>query len=341
MGDASAIQWTDATWNCVVGCSRVSPGCENCYAERFVHRGLHASHRGLTVMRAGAPGWTGEVRLVPEALVRPLRWKRGRRVFVNSLSDLFHERLPFESIAAVFGVMAACPQHTFQILTKRPKRARAFFAWVVERCNAGATTPYDVILSAKNDIDAELWESALERAGIDREDVFEEPWPLPHVWLGVTAEDQQRADERIPVLLETPAAVRFVSYEPALGPVDLRPYLGCLRCAGTGSVSVPGGGKACGACFDWAQGSPRPGPHLDWVIAGGESGPRARPFDLAWARATINGCRAAGVPAFFKQAGAEPRIDGLRPLAIRARNGDDMQEWPEALRVRDFPTVRP
>ena len=317
----SKIEWTDCTWNCVVGCSRVSPGCENCYAERFVHRGLSPQHRGLTVMRQTGPGWTGEVRLVEGALAKPLGWRKPRRVFVNSLSDLFHERLSMQAVARVFAVMAEASRHTFQILTKRPKRMRELLS-------------SDLFW---HDVD-EAWCSLFSRDRTDEQHdaVCErfETQRLPNVWLGVTAEDQARADERIPVLLDTPAALRFVSYEPALGPVDLRLPKGAhaadLRAAGASLI--------------------------DWLIVGGESGPGARPFDVAWARSAVTQCAAAGVPCFVKQFGASPEavpMDGpyqkttaggdpwpARPLRLRDRKGKDPSEWPEDLRVREFPGVR-
>lgn len=310
MGTSSSIEWTDRTWNPLVGCSRVSEGCRHCYAERFVHRGLAAQHRGLTIAGDGGKGprWTGDVRLVPERLGEPLRWKKAQRVFVNSLSDLFHENVAFETIAAVFGVMEACPHLTFQVLTKRPRRAREFCAWV--KRESGRLHPSD------------------------RPRAF----PLPNLWLGVSVEDQRTADERIPVLLELPAALHFVSYEPALGPVDFGRYVsGRERVHGVASPSV----------------GHRIVDRLGWIIVGGESGPGARPFDLAWARSTIEQCRTARVACFVKQLGARPiaahhqvesggvmSVEGgefVDPLYLRHRKGADPAEWPEDLRIREVP----
>lgn len=215
MGAESKIEWTDTTWNPVRGCSRVSPGCDNCYAMRQAHRFNHeaqdgarrglGAYDGLTTIRRGKVDWSGRVRLVPEMLGAPLRWRKPRRVFVNSMSDLFHESLSDEQIAAVFGAMACCSRHTFQVLTKRAKRMREWIGW--------ADGHRDTIHHA--------FSVATGRAGMRPWD-----WPLPNVWLGVSAEDQQRADERIPDLLATPAAVRFVSAEPLLGPIDLSRWLG-------------------------------------------------------------------------------------------------------------------
>src|SRR5690606_22560010 len=180
----TTIEWTQGTWNPVSGCTRVSPGCDNCYAMRQAHRfsGNCQPYEGLTTIRRGKVDWTGSVRFVPEMLEVPLQ-RKPTTWFVNSMSDLFHESLTNEQIASAFGGMAATPQHTYQILTKRPKRMREWFGWLDGRR------------------------------------------PLHNVWLGVSCEDQARADERIPHLLSTPAAVRFVSAEPLLGPIALRAWM--------------------------------------------------------------------------------------------------------------------
>lgn len=315
----TSIEWTDKTWSPVIGCSRVSPGCTNCYAERFVHRGLRPEHKGLTVLREHGPGWTGEVRFLPERLSLPSQWTKPRRIFVNPMSDLFHEKLSMRDVARVFAVMAEASRHTFQILTKRPRRMRD-------------------LLSSRlfwTDVD-EAWCSHFSRDRTEAQhdaiaNRFLADGLLPNVWLGVTAEDQQRADERIPVLLDTPAALRFVSYEPALGPVDLK---------------LPRG--------SWARDLRVSGASLiDWVIVGGESGPGARPFAVEWAGRVIHQCSAAGVPVFVKQLGAltvteeRPGLErgtwGWSYPKWRDRKGGDMSEWTgelERLRVRQFPEVR-
>jgi protein gp37 len=208
MGDNSNIEWTDATWNPVRGCALVSAGCTNCYAMRVAHRfsGDSQPYAGLTKLTSHGPVWTGDVTLWPDVLDVPLRWRRPRRIFVNSMSDLFHEDVPEEFIDKVFAVMALSPQHTFQILTKRPVRMR------------------DYLLTVQNDDkDFNRWSNA----GVEITDspcavIDDADWPLPNVWLGVSVEDQATADERIPLLLQTPAAVRFLSCEPLLGPVDLK-----------------------------------------------------------------------------------------------------------------------
>ena len=321
MSDKTGISWTDATWNPIAGCSLVSPGCTNCYAMKEAHRLGNAlrqeKYRGLTKVVNGEPVWTGDVRLWPAALDQPLRWKRPRRIFVNSMSDLFHEELSFSDVAAIFGVMAAARQHTFQILTKRPENALRFFDWLT-RFDAGYG-PADTCVIAAG--------VKLRRAEMRFPVV---PWPLKNVWLGVSAEDQQRADERIPLLLQTPAAVRFVSAEPLLGPIDLSDCFSRYREIGMQLLPLP-----------------------DWVITGGESGPRPRSSNESWFRSILRECRSAGVAFFMKQYGALPlrwevspevaAVEGIAPVLaglkpkLRQRAGADPSEWPEDLRVQQFP----
>jgi protein gp37 len=269
-------------------------GCLNCYAARMAARNLPEMRSPTTgapfaIMRDSGPRWTGDVELIASKLEEPLHWRKPRRVFVNSMSDLFHDDLSREAILSVWDVMKRRPRHTFQILTKRA---------------AGMKEAFETFLSDD---------------------------PLPNVWLGVSVEDQATADARIPLLLQTPAALRFVSYEPALGPANFKAAI-MLK-------------------------------FIDWVIVGGESGPRARPFDLAWARSARDQCAAAGVPFFLKQLGAVPVMNedewrslrstpllnhrnckhapdgsGVVPLYLRSRKGGDPSEWPEDLRdCRAFP----
>lgn len=286
MSDRSAIEWTDASWNPVSGCSKVSPGCAHCYAEALTLRFRPAS-------KPWWPAFAAEnVVLHPERLGAPLRWRRPRRVFVNSMSDLFHEQVPDAFIDRVFAVMALAQGQTFQVLTKRPERMRAYFArpdaeeWVADHIYA-----------------APMRESAQwVAAGRGR---VSPAWPLPNVWLGVSVENERWAEARVPVLVETPAAVRFLSCEPLLGPLDLNRWLGRLP-------------------VDWRTNPDPVEPPIDWVIVGGESGPRARPMDLAWVRAIRDQCRRAGVPLFIKQLG------GLRP-------GTALCDLPSDLRIREYP----
>lgn len=260
MADKTTIEWTDATWNPIVGCSIVSKGCTNCYAMRVA--GARTSHTakytGLTQPSKGGPVWTGEVRLWEKALTQPLSWREPRRVFVNSMGDLFHEAIPDEWIDRCFAVMALAPQHTFQILTKRPERMRAYF---------------------EGDREEAVWQARFVVAPANGH--YHADWPLPNCWLGVSAEDQATADERIPILLDTPAAVHFISAEPLLGAIDLRDI-----------VRVDDRGFRHRADQD-----------LDWVIVGGESGRGARPMHPAWARSLRDQCHEAGVQFFFKQWG--------------------------------------
>jgi protein gp37 len=270
MSENTSIEWTDATWNPIRGCSRVSEGCRNCYAERVASRfsGEGMPYEGL----AKNGKWTGKTRVVLEHLDDPSRWRRPRRIFVNSMSDLFHESLDDGAIDEVFAIMLATPRHTFQVLTKRPERMLAYSKRL-----------------------AEFREHQPESFGVfdfARGVTGEEPkWPAPNVWLGVSVENQAAADERIPLLLQTPAAVRFLSCEPLLGSVNAAPYLG-QRC-----VCSALDGRHTDAC----RGLARRG--VDWVIAGGESGNGARPMYLPWARSLRDQCAAASVPFFFKQWG--------------------------------------
>lgn len=259
------IQWTEAVWNPLAGCTKVSPGCAHCYAERMAKR-LKAIGRPEYQDVVDDKGrWTGRVTLVPERLEQPLKWKKPRMIFVNSMSDLFHEDVPDDFILAVFSIMLEAERHTFQLLTKRPERMRKI-------CNALI-------------------------------------YPLPNVWLGASVEDQKRADERILWLFQTPAAVRFLSIEPMLGPIDLQMSTWFNNNSET-KHNLPPNGVG-----------------LDWVIAGCESGPKARPASPDWFRSLRDQCQAAGVAFFLKQMVIDgklvhtPELDGRRWV-----------EYPEAKR---------
>lgn len=302
----TAIEWTDVVWNPVTGCDKVSPGCAHCYAEVVAGRFWAKLYPPVLVPTAegetARPRTFTDVQCHPERLSEPLKWRKPRKVFVNSMSDLFHEDVPDAFIFDALDVIERCPQHTFQVLTKRPQRMVEFFGGA---SGAGLSAP-----------------------------------PLPNLWLGVSVENQHFADERIPLLLQTPAAVRFVSAEPLLGPLYFfRGWLG----------------------------------QLSWVIVGGESGAKARPLFAAWARDIVTACQAARVPVFVKQLGANVRdrndagflgdepehwpeeifaedriehdLDGTRDgyqgapvrIHLRSKKGGDMAEWPEDLRVREWP----
>ena len=222
MAGKSNIEWCTDTWNPIRGCSRVSAGCQRCYAERQAIRQIGGAYAGLIKRTSHGPAWTGEIRTVPDLLDQPLRWAKPRRVFVNSMSDLFHESVPFEFIAAVFSIMAVTTRHTYQVLTKRPERMRSFFDWVLDGRSANSFDADERIM--KHWPPAIPWKASGKNAGAGYDNCGP-AFPFENVWLGVSVEDQATADERIPLLLQTPAAVRFVSYEPALGPVDFSRWM--------------------------------------------------------------------------------------------------------------------
>jgi len=294
MADHTKIEWTDATWNPITGCSVVSPGCTNCYAMKLAGTRLqhHPSRAGLTTMSKAGPVWNGEVRFNEEWLTQPLAWKRPRRIFVCAHGDLFHESVPDEWIDRVFAVMALAPQHTFQVLTKRSARMRQYVSNV-----CGSPMRFTRFAARGADI--------ARSVGKDKE--APPLWPLPNVWLGVSAEDQQRADERIPDLLATPAAIRWVSAEPLLGPIDLT----SIDLDGDSFITPLASVTSDELAEMWGDGEYRPPlPKLDWIVAGGESGPGARPMHPLWARSIRDQCQAAGVPFLFKQWGQWAPWDG-------------------------------
>ena len=311
MGDRSKIEWTEASWNPIAGCSVLSPGCTNCYAMRQAGGRLRSTAKfaGLTRPTKVGPVWTGVMRFWEKALEQPLRWKDPHRIFVNSMSDLFHESVPTEWIDRIFAIMALCPQHQFQVLTKRAEQMRDYISGMKSLFAGGIPERLaDIALtipSAPPNI-------------IDR-------WPLPNLHLGVSVEDQQRADERIPVLLDTPAAVRWISAEPLLGPVDLM------------TITVKARGMT--HIFPSLTTTGFGNPPLDWVVIGGESGPHARPFSMEWARSIITQCREAQTPVFMKQVGrwAGEVKDGVWHNRLYAHKGGAMDEWPADLRVREYP----
>lgn len=319
MADKSKIEWTDATWTIVQGCDPVSPGCTHCYVGPLLWRMMHHPDpkisgplQGLIEKHVNAAGetilrFTGKLALREDRLTWPLRWKEPRMIFVPSHGDLFHHNVPDSFIDKVFAVMALCPQHTFQVLTKRAERMREYL------------TADGVVPNSSIEMRAR-WYAEKTKAGSYKHIL----WPLPNVWLGVSAERQQEADERIPHLLNTPAAVRFVSCEPLLGPIDLR----CITVDGDGQMDalVPdtwegvwerewkdksgqGADEDRAAFLDWYNFPPNSElptgqlhPCLDWVIVGGENG--QRPMHPDWARSLHNQCAVAGVAFFFKQYGS-------------------------------------
>jgi protein gp37 len=281
MAQNSKIEWTEATWNPIVGCSIVSPGCTNCYAMKMAGRteamGI-SRYDGTTKQVNGNTVWTGKLARAPEAtLLAPLKRKKPTTYFVNSMGDLFHEDCPDEWIDQVFAVMALTPQHTYQVLTKRAARMREYLGCAHQRVADRAMEDAPVGLDIRK--------SGLTFAPKSTPAVYFEHWPLPNVWLGVSTERQKEANERIPHLLQTPAAIRFISAEPLLGAIDLME----IEIGGDLSWNALGGRGRKGG--------------LDWVIVGGESGPDARPMHPDWARWLRDQCAGAGVPFFFKQWG--------------------------------------
>jgi protein gp37 len=289
----SKIEWTNKTWNPVVGCSKVSAGCKNCYAIRMAWRLQHIHHSAekyadtVEKTAGGQLNWTGKVNLSESDLKKPLAWKQPRMIFVNSESDLFHEAIPFEFIDKVFAVMGRCQHHTFQVLTKRPARMLEYYN----------SDPYQRILNASYSLNLPKGHSL--GAGIDNPNT-PGAWGWKHVWLGVSVENQQTANERIPILLQTPAAIRFLSCEPLLGPVTLPLHSGainpvCITCSGSGKVN---GIRCPRKCIDGKNPFA-----IDWIIAGGESGKDARPMNPYWVRSLRDQSVKAGIPFFFKQWG--------------------------------------
>ena len=253
---ATKIEWAEETWNPIIGCSKVSPGCNNCYAERMAVRLAHMEiwrkpdvnseyyYPNVIVPQKGS-GWNGNTRFVEPALHKPLKWKKPKTIFICSMGDLFHESVQFEWISKVFSITQKCKHHTFLVLTKRPERMLEYFIHM----------------------------------GIK--------YPYLNVWLGVTAENKEQADKRIPILLQIPAAKRFVSIEPMLSKIDISEYLKVINESGFNDYGGPFSGRD----------------KLDWVICGGESGPGARPVHPDWVRSIRDQCRAVDTPFMFKQWG--------------------------------------
>ena len=358
MADHSTISWTDATWPIVAGCEYASPGCSNCWAVRDSWRlahnpnpKVHNAYFGtVDKLPSGKLVWSGIIRPLPERLDWPLKWRGFKRIFVCSQADLFHPKVPNEFIAAAFGVMAVCPQHTFQVLTKHPGRMRSFFEWVAGQQNGAAET---CAWEARHVPGVSGWQ-------------HDEPveWPLPNVWIGVTVEDQRRAEERIPELLRTPAAKRWLSVEPMLEAINLRQsWVDYLE--GWTAEQVCCGRRRGGECCGDPDAQQVQTERIDWVVCGGESAQtraNTRPFAIEWARDLMQQCRAASVPFFMKQLGTAPTWRGhsgpgehwpadttkndtghgyfaiMPPVGKGSRyKFHDPEHWPEDLRVQEFP----
>jgi len=292
MSDKTGISWTDATWNPLRGCRRVSPECEHCYAEKVAGRfhGPGEAYEGLVTLGKHGYRWNGKVHTIEKHMFDPLHWRRPREIFVNSMSDLFYEEVSDTFIALVFSIMAKAHWHRFQILTKRGGRMRDWFE-TKEAC------------------------AAKEEARS-----MGQPWPLPNVWLGVSVGLQDYM-YRVAELLSTPAAVKFVSAEPLIGPLDFtnvpcpgehEPGENCPVCGGRGKIDA------------FMEG-------LDWVITGCESGAGARPMDDDWARSIRDQCNAASVPFYLKQM----RVDGVKTELPFL----DGRQWMEKPRTSEVPAT--
>lgn len=366
MAENSKIEWTGATWNFLIGCDKVSAGCKGCYAILQAWIRMHNPNEkiqkkfaGTVKKENGKLNWTGQINFDERTLLMPLEKKEPTTYFVNSMSDLFHENVQNEWIDKAFAVMALCPQHTFQILTKRPERMRDYFI----------TDTYDEESQDYDSTNYRIYEQMIElktpHLDVDERRAIikcERP-PFDNVWLGVSVENQQTADERIPLLLETPAAVRFLSCEPLLEEVDLREYLGfthkCQACdyydfEETFIPENDEGDLECPKCQDDTLVSPTyhgfqfigEPEKIDWVIVGGESGHGARGCDIDWIRSIVRQCKATDVPVFVKQLGAKPftsKGNGTPEtpycreyLKLKSKKGGDIAEFSEDLRIREM-----
>ena len=311
----TSIEWTDETWNVFVGCSKISEGCRNCYAINQAYRnnamaqampnpGRMKYYEGLTEKKDNRVEWTGLVRFVPEALDLPLKWKKPCHIFVNSMSDLFHECVTDDQLDQIFAVMALAQRHTFKVLTKRPERMVSYLRSAKNRVRVAA-----VDLGREKSVE----HTAIESCQWD--------WPLPNAWMGCTIENQKAVADRAHLLFKLYQGWKtFYSVEPLLEAVELN------------LSQYP----------------------IDWAIVGGESGPGARAFYLDWARSVIQQCQTAKVPVFVKQLGSNAWDKCLPPahlaalglinesycqLQLRSRKGNNMEEWPEELRIREVAKV--
>lgn len=330
----SKIEWTEKTWNPTVGCSKVSAGCENCYAMRMAYRHMHnpkIQHKYEGVARKTANGkinWTGKINLLEKELLKPLKTKKPTVWFVNSMSDIFHPNVPFYFIAEIYTVMAMCPQHKFQVLTKHPDRAvqyyteyqlglplfmhnsifeLGFYQFMFDKWDKKKNKPAGNLRKDLQDMGWIIAEKDTKYAKKGTP-ILLDRLTLPNVHVGVSVENQQAADKRIPLLLKIPAAVRFLSCEPLLGPVDLSGVKYLVR--HTDSVNGPANSPLCTLPFserrrvvDYIKKPWYTASTIDWVIVGGESGPKARAVHPDWVRSLRDQCVAAGVPFFFKQWG--------------------------------------
>lgn len=320
----SAIQWTDETWNWLVGCSRTSPGCANCYAADAAKSARLQQFPQYQAVKE----WDGTVQFVESQLDKPLKRRKPTRYFTCSMSDVFHENVSDEWRDRAFAVMALTPWHTYQVLTKRPDRMLEYMRSLDLRRLARYATPFASIAGVSQD-----WKL-----------------PLPNVWLGTTVENQAMADKRIPLLLQTPAVIRFLSCEPLLEEVSIEHWLHLPPCPQHPNEVAAGWGHLPCDCHSHIE---RVG-KINWLIAGGESGPKARECRIDWLRSLASQCQAANVPVFVKQLGSKAvdvsqykphyrsnNRDYNRQIRMKLANskGGDISEWPEDLRIREFPAI--
>lgn len=341
MAQDSKIEWTEHTWNPVSGCTKISSGCKNCYAETIANR--FWKDRKFT-----------DVQTHSHKLMEPVKRKKPTTYFVNSMSDLFHEDVPFEFIDQVFAVMASTPQHTYQVLTKRPERMLEYF---------------QRLLNGTSDPDPDIWDEARKpiwsaTKGRTREYIgvmgAYVKFPLKNVWLGVSVENQEQADKRIPVLLQVPAKIRFLSCEPLLESLDIAKYMWPTCWHWDAQYNTPQEALEAKA---YAEKKPQGlvlsgNKYLNWVIIGGESGSGVRPCHIDWIRSLVKQCKDANVACFVKQLGSHStcghsgslnQVKISQLLGSNAKcltcgftcpkdpKGGDITEWPSNLQVREFP----
>jgi protein gp37 len=325
MSKKSKIEYADRTWDVVAGCTKVSPGCQNCYALRYVPEFAKTNEQFVGLSDNGE--WTGIVRPQEDKLLEPLKWKKPCTIFVCSMADLFHELVPFDFIDRVFAVMALCPQHTFLILTKRPERMAEYVSGV----NTGERY-HDLNVCAQHLTNSPGYGAILPT---QRDGMVNGQWPLSNVWLGTTVENQAMADLRVPALLACPAVLRFLSCEPLLGQVDLTSLPNAYS-LGEGQRWLNALG-AHGSAYVYEQGDTCNVSGIHLIIAGGESGPGARPVHPEWVMLLRNHCECAGVPFNFKQWGewlpvATPRLDYKGPRVIMDTNGNQREaSWGDVM----------
>lgn len=387
------IEWTEQTWNPLAGCTAKSPGCLNCYAATMAPRLAamgQTKYIDITRKKGARQIFTGKISYDENALLAPLRWKKPRMVFVNSMSDLFWgdeedletsrrmgvidpKPVPYEFIDRVLSVIAATPQNTYQLLTKRPGRALEYFKHLQDAADQHAPTTVDGKYTPAQVLNIRMLNHGVFAGGYLGK-AFDAPWPLPNLWLGVSCEDQTTANTRIPLLLNTPAAIRWLSIEPLLAPVDIRDALPCRFCRGRGwylERLTHDYKTACQNCINnaRARGIPIfPGQmavqagSVNWVIVGGESGNHARPCDIAWIRSIVKQCESADVPVFVKQLGRVPTMsekewrdapvarllsavnakrvpDGFVGIAMSDKKGGELSDFPADLQIRKYPEV--